>query len=68
MPEELATILIDDIDYNYNKVKCRAIEHMMPKLMKMVEGEMEGMRYTRWKTGEEHAYVKLEAKYDKMED
>ena len=44
MPEELADILIDDIDYNYNKVKCRAIEHMMPKLMKMVEGEMEGMR------------------------
>ena len=40
MPEELATILIDDIDYNYNKVKCRAIEQMMPKLMKMVEGEM----------------------------
>lgn len=44
MPEELADILIDDIDYRYNKVKCRAIEHMMPKLMKMVEGEMEGMR------------------------
>jgi hypothetical protein len=44
MPEELADILIDDIDYNYNKVKCRAIEHMMPKLMKMVEGEMSSMR------------------------
>ena len=44
MPEELATILIDDIDYNYNKVKCRAIEQMMPKLMKMVEGEMKSMR------------------------
>ena len=44
MPEELADILIDDIDYNYNKVKCRAIEHMMPKLMKMVEGEMRSMR------------------------
>ena len=43
MPEELATILIDDIDYHYNKVKCRAIEHMMPKLMKMVEGEMVAM-------------------------
>ena len=43
MPEELATILLDDIDYNYNKVKCRAIEHMMPKLMKMVEGEMKEM-------------------------
>ena len=44
MPDELATILLDDIDYHYNKVKCRAIEHMMPKLMKMVENEMEGMR------------------------
>ena len=44
MPEELATILIDDIDYHYNKVKCRKIEGMMPKLMKMVESEMEGMR------------------------
>ena len=44
MDEELATILIDDIDYHYNKVKCRQIELIMPKLMKMVEGEMEGMR------------------------
>ena len=43
MPEELATILIDDIDYNYNKVKCRAIEHMMPKLMGFVGREMGGM-------------------------
>ncbi len=40
MPEELATILLDDIDYHYNKVKCRQIELIMPKLMKMVEGEM----------------------------
>ena len=40
MPEELATILIDDIDYHYNKVKCRQIELIVPKLMKMVEGEM----------------------------
>jgi hypothetical protein len=40
MPEELATILIDDIDYHFNKVKCRQIELIMPKLMKMVEGEM----------------------------
>ena len=44
MSQDLANILLDDIDYNYNKVKCRVIEHMMPKLMKMVEGEMEGMR------------------------
>ena len=44
MDEELATILLDDIDYNYNKVKCRKIEGMLPKLMKMVEGEMKSMR------------------------
>ena len=44
MPEELATILLDDIDYYFNKVKCRKIEEMMPKLMKMVDGEMKGMR------------------------
>ena len=44
MPEDLATILLDDIDYNYNKVKCRQIELIMPKLMKMVEGEMRSMR------------------------
>ena len=44
MPDELATILLDDIDYNYNKVKCRQIELIMPKLMKMVESEMNGMR------------------------
>ena len=30
----------DDIDYHFNKVKCRKIEMMMPKLMKMVEREM----------------------------
>ena len=44
MDEELATILIDDIDYHYNKVKCRQIELIMPKLMKMVEKEMSTMR------------------------
>ena len=44
MPEELATILLDDIDYHYNKVKCRQIELIVPKLMKMVEGEMGSMR------------------------
>ena len=44
MDEELANELLDDIDYHFNKVKCRKIEGMMPKLMKMVESEMEGMR------------------------
>ena len=44
MDEELANELLDDIDYHFNKVKCRKIEQMMPQLMKMVESEMEGMR------------------------
>ena len=42
MPEELANELLDDMDFDrYGKVKCRKIEQMLPKLMKMVEGEME---------------------------
>ena len=44
MNEELANELLDDIDYHFNKVKCRKVEMMMPRLMKMVEREMEGMR------------------------
>lgn len=44
MDEELANDLLDDIDYHSNKVKCREIEMMMPKLMKMVESEMKTMR------------------------
>ena len=43
MDEELADELLDDIDFDrYGKVKCRKIEGMLPKLMKMVEGEMMG--------------------------
>ena len=44
MDEELCNELLDDMDFHYNKVKCRKIEGMLPKLMKMVEVEMEGMR------------------------
>ena len=44
MNEELCNELLDDIDFHFNKVKCRKIETMMPQLMKMVESEMEGMR------------------------
>ena len=44
MPEDLCNSLLDDIDYHFHKVKCRKIEMMMPKLMKMVENEIEGMR------------------------
>ena len=43
MPEEVANELLDDIDFHYNKVKCRKIEGMLPRLMKMVEGEMVAM-------------------------
>ena len=44
MDEELSNELLDDMDYHFNKVKCRKIEQMMPRLMGMVESEMEGMR------------------------
>ncbi len=44
MPEDLCNDLLDNIDYLYDKVKCRKIEQMMPQLIKMVESEMEGMR------------------------
>lgn len=43
MDEELANELLDDMDFLYNKVKCRKIEQMLPQLMKMVEEEMRGM-------------------------
>ena len=39
MDDELCNELLDDMDFHYNKVKCRKIEGMLPKLMKMVEGE-----------------------------
>ena len=45
MDEELANALMDDMDFDrYGKVKCRKIEGMLPKLMKMMEGEVESMR------------------------
>lgn len=45
MNDELANALLDDMDFDrYGKVKCPKIEGMLPKLMKMVESEMEGMR------------------------
>lgn len=37
---ELCNELLDDIDFHFNKVKCRKIEGMMPRLMKMVKVEM----------------------------
>ena len=45
MDEELVNELLDDMDFDrYGKVKCWKIEGMMPKLMKMVEGEMVGSK------------------------
>lgn len=44
MDEESANELLVDIDYHFNKVKCRKIEVMIPMLMGMAESEMEGMR------------------------
>lgn len=44
MDEELADDLTEDMDFHFNKVKCQKIEQVFPKLMKMVEGEMESMR------------------------
>lgn len=36
MPEEQAYGLVDDMDFYYNKVKCRKIEMLMPLLTQMV--------------------------------
>lgn len=44
MDEESCNELLDDMDFYFNKVKCRKIEGMLPKLMQMVEGEMKRMR------------------------
>ena len=43
MDEGLCNELLDDMDFFNNKVKCRKIEQMLTKLMKMVEGEMKSM-------------------------
>ncbi len=47
MDEGLANALLDDMDFHYNNVKCRKIEQMLPKLMKMVEGEMGN--FSQWR-------------------
>ncbi len=44
MDEDLCNELLDDIDFHFNKVKCRKIELMMPRLMRMVESEMKEMK------------------------
>jgi hypothetical protein len=40
MDDELCNELLDDMDFFNDKVKCRKIEQMLPRLMGMVEGEM----------------------------
>ena len=36
IPKDQAYDLLDDIDFYYNKVKCRKIEKLMPVLSKLV--------------------------------
>ena len=43
MDEAQCYELLEDIDYHFDKVKCRLIEAMMSKLMKFVEREMKEM-------------------------
>ena len=39
MPEDQAYDILDDIDFYYDKVKCRKIEKLMPVLSKLVTEE-----------------------------
>ena len=34
--------LLDRIDYHFYKLKCRNVEELMPRFMKMEESEPEG--------------------------
>lgn len=43
MSEDLCNDLLDDIDFHYNKVRCRKIEQILPQLNKMVEEEIKGV-------------------------
>ena len=40
MSEDLFNDLLDDIDFHYNKVKCRKIEQKLTQLNTMAEEEM----------------------------
>lgn len=44
MPEDLSNELLDDMDFYYNKVKCRKIERMLPTLNKLVVEEQKSLR------------------------
>ncbi len=41
MPDDAADELLDDIDFVYNKVKCRAIECLLPTLNRLVVEEQQ---------------------------
>lgn len=43
MPEHLCYELLDDIDFYYNKVKCRKIERLLPVLNKLVTEEQKAL-------------------------
>ena len=45
MPEDLSYELLDDIDFYYNKVKCRKIERILPLLNKLVVDEQKSFKY-----------------------
>lgn len=43
MSEDLCNDLLDDIDFHFNKVKCRKIEQILHQFNKMVEEEIKGL-------------------------
>lgn len=45
MPEDLCYELLDNMDFHFNKVKCRKIEQMLPRLNAMVAEEVNTMPY-----------------------
>ena len=45
MPEDLSYELLDDMDFYYNRVKCRKIERMLPLLNKLVVEEQKSFNY-----------------------
>lgn len=45
MPEDQAYDLLDDIDFYYNKVKCRKIERLLPALSKLVIEEQKSLKH-----------------------
>ena len=48
MPEDQADELLDDIDFFYNKVKCRKIEQLLPTLNKLVVEEHKSWMGMMW--------------------